>query len=368
MDFLFGETPEVTLPPAVKAQVHQLQYIPFGPERDALIDRLTTTYGLSSDLFDSELGNLGQYLTKSEDTMAGAVDQLQGVSGAMQRFAGADPYMEFYGSPAAREASYLKAMEERNRAAFDPYGSVGSESEMRRGLMSADAARRGISQSGIARRQQDQEQQRYAALKAQADAEALQAARQQGLGEAAAYAQAKGLASQNLGQAADVQGRIAQIATQMPQQRMQAAQLYGNTAMDTGTILGGSQSEQRAAQQEVENYNTNVLNKVAQDYASAQNQRNAAQASLDSSRRTPGFFSDFLMPLASTGLIAAGALGGGGGRSSAQTPSRGSNRQGTVPQQSWDPQIPEYALNLRYQQAAPTSNSWSSYLGRGGSF
>lgn len=368
MDFLFGGSPEVTLPPAVKAQIEELQYIPFGPERDALIDRLTTTYGLSSDLYDAELGNLGGYLTKSEDIMQGSVDQMQGISGAMQRFAGSDPYMEFYGNPAAREASYLKAMEERNRAAFDPYGSVGSESEQRQGLIAADAARRGISNSGIARRQQEQEMQRYAALKAQADAEAVQGARQQGLGEAAAYSQAKQLASTNLGQAGDIQRAIATVGAQIPQNRMAAIDKYGNAVNTSAGFIGGAQSEERANQQSVENYNTEVANKVNQDYASATNNRNVNQANLDASRRKPGFLTDFLMPMASLGLSAAGSFGGSGGRAV----TRNTNTQPTLQQQSsWNPQLPSsnYSDYSKYgSQPTTSSNPWSSYLSNGGSY
>lgn len=377
MDFLFGGSPEVTLPPAVKAEIAQLQYIPFGPERDALIDRLTTTYGLSSDLYDAELGSLGGYLTKSEDIMQGSVDQMQGISGAMQRFAGADPYMEFYGNPAAREASYLKAMEERNRAAFDPYGSVGSESEQRQGLIAADAARRGISNSGIASRQKEQEMQRYAALKAQADAEAVQGARQQGLGEAAAYSQAKQLASTNLGQAGDIQRAIATVGSQIPQNRMAAIDKYGNAVNTSAGFIGGAQSEERAAQQSVENYNTEVANKVNQDYAAATNNRNVNQANLDSSRRKPGLM-DIIGPLAQTALSAYGAFGGpGAGAAGAAgnaigSATRGMTRQGSAPQQpSWNPQLPSsnYSDYSRYgAQPTTSSNPWSSYLSNGGSY
>lgn len=383
MDMLLGGTPEVNLPPAVKAAIEELQYIPFGPERDALIDRITQTYNISSDLFDTELGSLGQYLQKSEDALQGSMDQLQGISNRFQGFAGADPYMEFYGNPAAREQSYLQALQEANAAAFDPYGSVGSESQQRQGLMAADAARRGIVNSGVARRQQEQEEQRYAALRAEADAKAIQAARQQGLGEAQAFNQAKQLASQNLGHAGAIQGNIADIANRIPQNRMAAAQLYGNAALDTGGVLGAAQSEDRAARQSVENYNTEVQNKVNQDFAAASNQRNASQASLDASRRRPGLLTDVIMPMAGTALSAAGSfMGGGGGgmgaigsalggvgnaisnRAQGIGLGRATNRtnQGAS---SWNPQVPNYNLNSRFTRPAPTSNNWGSYLGGG---
>lgn len=393
MDMLLGGTPEVNLPPAIKAEIEELQYIPFGPERDALIDRITQTYGISADLFDSELGSLGQYLQRSEDALQGSMDQLQGISNRFQGFAGADPYMEFYGNPAAREQSYMKALQEANAAAFDPYGSVGSESEQRQGLMAADAARRGIVNSGVARRQQEQEQQRYAALRAEADAKAIQAARQQGLGEANAFNQAKQLASSNLGQAAGVQQNIAEIANRIPQNRMAAAQLYGNTAMDTGGVLGAAQSEDRAARQSVENYNTEVANKVNQDFAAASNQRNASQASLDASRRRPGLLTDVIMPMAGTALSAAGsfmggraggrgmgsALGGALGRGGSSGGSAlaglgsiagnvlGGAMQGASggSQSNWNPQIPSADLNSRFTRRAPSSNNWGSYLGGG---
>lgn len=315
METLFGGSKKVTLPPAIKAEIAQLQYIPFGPERDALVNRITQTYGISADMFDAELGSLGQFLQTAEGEYGAAGQGLAGIANLQQQYGGSDPYMEFYGNPAMREQAYLAALQQANAAAFDPYGGQGSESQMRQGLMSADQAQRGITNSGIARRQQEQEQMRMAMARQEADARALQQVRQQGVAEAGAYQASKGLASENLGQAANTQQARAQVAGMAPAQRMQAAQLYGNTAMDTGNLLGAAQTEDRTGRQNVENYNIQNQNKVLQDYASAQNQRNTNQGNLDANRKQIGIIPALGQVLGMAGQVgsmfggAAGSLG-----------------------------------------------------------
>jgi hypothetical protein len=348
MDFLLGGTPEVTLPPAIKAAVEQLKLVPFGPERDALEAQIAQTLGLSQGQFNTALSGLGGVLDTSEGTYQSALDNLAGIGGSMQRFAGSDPYMEFYGNPAAREQAYLAALQEANRAAFDPYGSVGAESEMRKGLLSANMASRGITNSGIARRQEEQERMRMAAARQEADAKALQQVREQGIQEAGAYQAAKGLASQNLGQAGNIQNMRASIGQYAPQQRMDAAKLYGNTMMDTAGILGAAQSEKRNAAQAVESYNTEVKNKVNQDWANAQNQMNVQQGSLDASRRRPGLL-DILGPIASLGMQAAGSFAGGAGGAAGALGNAAS---------SWNPG----------NFSSPYAQDWSSYGGGSGGY
>lgn len=354
MDFLFGGTPEVTLPPAVKAEVAKLQMVPFGPERDQMIQQIQNTYGISADQLNQALGGLSGVLDTSESIYGNAGNNLQSIAQGMQRFAGNDAYMDFYGNPAAREQQMLAQLQEANRIAFDPYGVQGSESEMRKGLMSANQARRGITNSGVAARQMEQERMRMAAARAAADAGAIKDVRQQGLGEASAYQAAKSLASQNLNNSGDMQVNAAQVASMAPTQRIQAAQLYGNQADINANKILAAQSELRNAQQSVDSYNTEVQNKVNQDYASSQNQMNVNQANLDASRRKPGLM-DFVAPIASLGMQAAGSFMGGGGASGALGSTLGNAGQAlrnTNIYSGWNPSLPSsnFADYSRYGQ------------------
>jgi hypothetical protein len=363
MDFLVGGTPQVTLPPAIQAAVEKLQYIPFGPERDALVSQISNTMGISTDQFNQSLQGLGGVLNQSEQTYGDAGNQMTGISNRMQGFAGSDPYMEYYGNPAAREQSYLAALQQANGAAFDPYGGQGSESQMRQGLMSANQARRGITNSGIARRQDEQEKMRMAVARQEADAKALQQVRQQGVQEAGAYQAAKGLASQNLQQAGALQNTRAQVASLAPQQRIQAANLYGNTQNNLGNKLFAAQTEDRTGQQSVASYNTEVQNKVNQDYASAQNQRNAQQASLDASRRKTGLL-DVLGPIASLGMQAAGAFGGRGGSAMGNVAKAAGGAMQSMPsyvQSSWNPQLPSSNYTDYSKFGQSSANTWGGY-------
>lgn len=330
LDTLFGGTPEVTLPPAIMADIEKLQMVPFGPERDALIQKITNTYGISSDQLNQALSGLGGVLDSSERIYSDVGNNLQSIAQGMQRFAGSDPYMSFYGNPAAREQDMLSKLMEANRIAFDPYGQQGAESEMRKGLIAADSARRGITNSGINSRQQEQERMRMAAARAAADAGAIKDVRTQGLGEANAYNSAKQLGSQNLMNAGNIQNMAAGVAQLAPQQRMDAARLYGDTSNVLSNQILADQSEQRNAQQAVDSYNTEVQNKVYQDYASTQNQRNAQQASLDANRRRPGIM-DIVGPLASLGMSAAGSLGGMAGGAAGAAGSIGGAASSAIP-------------------------------------
>jgi uncharacterized membrane protein len=370
METLFGGPEKVTLPPAIKAEIAQLQYIPFGPERDALVNRITQTYGISSDLIDTELQGLGQQLTQSEGIYGDVGKGLSGIANMQQQYGGRDPYMEFYGNPAAREASYLKALQEANMAAFDPYGSQGSESQMRQGLISANQAQRGITNSGIARRQEEQEMLRMASARQEADSKALQQVRQQGIQEAGAFNAAKGIASQNLGQAAQTQNMRANVAGMAPQQRMDAAKLYGSTAMDTAGVIGAAQTEDRVGQQNVQNYNVANQNKVNQDYTSTQNQRNIAQGNFDASRQKIG-----LLPAIGQVMGMAGQIGSMfGGMGKATTIPKAAQAMGAAGSamgdsyggsSNWNPQMystPSIYEGSRYG-AQSSYNPWNTNQG-----
>lgn len=345
---LFGGKKKTVLPPAIKAEIEKLQYIPFGPERDALEARIKNTYNLSNEEFNAALTGMEGVLTGAEAANQATAGNIQGISNQLLTNAGNNAYQQFYGNPAQREQDMLAKLQAGNAAAFDPYGTQGAESQMRQGLLSADAARRGTVNSGIARRQMEQEHARMAAARAEADAKAIQTARQQGVSEGQIYNQAANLGLQNLNSAIGAQGQIAGLTQQNVGNRMNAAKLYGDTQYQQGSLLGAAQSEARNAQQAVQNYNTETQNKVNQDYASAQNQRNFGQANIDMNYTKPNIFNSISGAIGAgmSVLGAGGGMGGGSGCSGASCATPGSN-----------------SYSSTYSNPNPTGNYYSNYQG-----
>lgn len=344
---LTSKKSKVDLPPAVKADIEKLNYVPFGPERDALVKDITETYGISSDQLNQSLNEMNGVLNTNQAQNAQNTNNLQGISNQLTANAGNNAYQQYYGNPAEREQSYLASAQAANAAAFDPYGQQGAESQLRKGLLSADAARKGLVNSGIARRQMEQENMRMAAARSEADNKAIASARQQGVNEGQIYNQAAGQATQNLNSAANAQTSIAQINQGNVTNRMNAAKLYGDTAYQTSAQLGNAQSEARNGQQAVANYNTEVANKVNQDYASAQNQRNAQQAGIDMSYTKPNVFNSISNAIgAGMSIYGMGGAGGAAGAAGGAAAGGAASSAGG----GWNPQMPSsnYSTYSRY--------------------
>jgi hypothetical protein len=320
---MLGGKKKTELPPAIKAEIANLQYVPFGPERDALIAKIQNTYNISNEEFNSALTGMEGVLTGSEAANQATAGNLQGISNQLTTNAGNNAYQQYYGNPAEREQQMLAQLQAGNEAAFNPYGTQGAASQMTQGLLNAGAARKGTINSGIARRQMEEEHNRMNAAKAEANAKAIQTARQQGISEGQIYNQAAGLGNQNLNSAISAQNQIAGLTQANVGNRMGAAKLYGDAQYQGGTQLGAAQSELRNSQQAVQNYNTETQNKVNQDYASAQNQRNFGQASIDSTYTKPNFFNSLSTAIGSGMSIYGMPTGGGAGGASQATKQQG---------------------------------------------
>jgi len=312
MTTLVGGAPKVTMPPAIQAQIEQLNYIPFGPERDALQQSIQNTYGITTDQLNNSLGQIQPAINQFGQQAGDIGNQLSGVAKSLQTMGGYNPYMVWGGNPQAKLNDYLKNRESQIAATFNPYGQQGAASQMSQGLMKAQQGRQGITNSGVARRQMEEENLRLMNAK--------QAAQSQAATEGNNYiAQLWGLYNQGLqgqgqlqSQAANVYGQQGDLASKVPAMQIQAAQTLGALSGNQANQLAGMQSESRTGQQNVANWNAENRQSVYNNYAGAQNTRNVNQASLDAQRRKPGLM-DLISPIAQMAIPAAGLFMGGGG-------------------------------------------------------
>jgi len=306
--FLFGGADAVTLPTPIMMSpvMKQAQMVQFGQDRTNLMNNISGMYDTSRTGYNTAMGNLPSQI----DTMGGQLNDISGQMGGnanqLSAMGGYNPYNNYYENPAAVYQQDQAARNAAINAAYGNYGSLGGQYQQQSGLMSSDAARRGITNSGYARRMQED----LAGRKAAAEGEA----RNKGINESNAYLinagnlynQGRQLGGNQISQAAAIQNQRASLAQAVPQMYMSYADMGGKYAVQTGEQLGKGQSEARNAQQAIDNYNTELYNNTWQKDIQNLNNRNTNQAQLDANRQRIG-----IIPTAMNAFgIASNALSG----------------------------------------------------------
>jgi len=276
LEWLFGGSKKTTIPQMANAApfLQQAQMVQFGADRGRLMSGLEGNYNTSSNAYNNTMGQLPGQI----DAMGGQLNDISGQVGAnanqLTAMGGYNPYNNYYENPAAVWQQDQAARQAANDAAFGNYGSLGGQYQQQSGLMTGNAASRGITNSGYARRMQED----LAGRKAAAEGEA----RNKGINESNAYLinagnlynQGRQAAGNHIAQAGQLQAQRADMATKAPQMNLSYAQLAGQNAQGFGDMWGKGQSEQRNAQQAVNDYNVQSANKANSDWIQSYNNRN----------------------------------------------------------------------------------------------
>lgn len=312
------------MPDPVLEQIRTLSAYPPGPERDRLIQEFSNSSQITRGLYNDQVatvpGAMDDYVGQSKvdsDGMRGTADQLASV-------AGNDPYMGYASNPYALRQQQMAEYEKGINAAFGDYGSAGSEMNQRMGLLGANAAQRGIFGSGVARRQQEQEQLRNQTARQEALSKASTDTNKYLLDAGNMYNQARGTSLAGLTQSGQMRGAANEVSANALNAKMKGTSLLQDMtrADEESTLQAEKQGRDETQQtnylnwsnaQEVDRRNAERKNQFA--LGNWQAQANLAMSTPTMGEKIGGALSSMGSSLGSMG----GMFGGGGGGGTARS-------------------------------------------------
>jgi hypothetical protein len=310
METLFGTKSKPTqIGQMLPSLTKNVSTVGFGADRGQLNQGLGNTYNLNTDLYSNSAQGLNAQIANMGNQLGGVAEGVSGYATQLANTANYNPYLDYYNNPAATYQRDQAARQAAIEAAYGNYGSLGAQFQGQSGLLNASAAQRGITNSGVARRQQEQLAERKQAAELEARNKAITDSNGYLLNVAGLYNQGQQLRQTGLGQAGQMKAATADMYTKAPQLQMQATNMYGDEALKAGQLWGQNQSEWRNAQQASENYNTQLYNQTQANWANAMNNRTMQQANIDSNFKKPGILSDFIMPAVGLGASLFGGRG-----------------------------------------------------------
>jgi hypothetical protein len=308
LEWLLGGNKKTEIAPTANAApwLRDAQMVQFGADRGRLMRGLEGMYDTSRNQYNAGAQALPGQIDAMGQQLQGISGEVQGNANQLTAMGGYNPYMNYYENPAAIFQQDQAARQAAIDAAYGNYGSLGGQYQQQSGLMAGNAAARGIGNSGYARRMQEDLAARKSAGMLEAKNKGIGESNQYLLNAGQLYNQGRQMAGNQIGQAGQLNLQRGELATKAPQMQLQATSMFGDQANKSGQLWGQGQSEQRNAQQAVNDYNTQSFNKATSDFFQGYNNRNIQQASLDANRQQVGL----LPTLMNVAGMATGMFGG----------------------------------------------------------
>jgi len=290
LEWLFGGSKKTTIPEMANAApfLQQAQMVQFGADRGRYMSGVESNYNTSKDAYNSSMSALPGQIDSMGNQLNDISGQIGGNANQLTAMGGYNPYNNYYENPAAVYQQDQAARQATIDAAYGNYGSLGGQYQQQSGLMTGNAAARGITNSGYARRMQEDLAGRKAAAEMEARNKGINESNAYLLNAGQLYNQGRQMGGNQIAQAGQLQASRADMATKVPQMNMQYADMAGKQAQGFGEQWGKGQSEQRNAQQAVNDYNVQSANKANSDWIQSYNNRNVQQSSLDANRQQVG--------------------------------------------------------------------------------
>ena len=251
----------------ISLTLQQLQALPPSPQRDAAIQQLAA--GQIPVLNDQSLnayGSLMPAISAYEPINNQLINQLSGPNGLAYKLetqAGNNPYLTYYGKPGETEARLNDIKQRDVNAAFDEFGTKGSEALGRMGQVMSKNAQTGMLNSGYNRRQLESERMR------------LQQAKNEALAQGEKFVQGnmqqvfsnyndglRGLTA-SLNAAGDAYKTAGVLARTPFDMKKDAATELGNSYRQTLKAQTDLEGQARDEQMKRNEYNNNIANAMA---------------------------------------------------------------------------------------------------------
>jgi hypothetical protein len=340
------------LPDPVLEQAQVLADLPASPQRDAYIKQFSQNADAASALYNKTLptysGAVDQYAQQ-----AGQIGQsLTGIQNAMLNTASNNPYLNYASNPLALKQEQQGILENYVNQSYDPLGTKGSALQNNLANISGEAARRGISGSGIALRAGQEANLATQGQKAEALTKGLGDINNQLLGWGQLY---------NQGQQNTLTGQrnAAEIGTQQANIYKSVPDMYGTLTSNAakwnegyGLDTTGLEQQGRTEQIQKDMWNKSNAQNVANRNADRQNNFTLSRYNVGTqeamSRPSVGqAISGIGGALAGMGSFGGSSSGGGGsGSSGGSNPAPAFADSGSTPS------------NMNYFQFQPSSSPW----------
>lgn len=249
----------------INLQLQQLGQLPPSPYRDAAIQQLTSSIQPLQQQSQTAYSGITPALNNYTQTANGLVGKLGNVSDQFLSLGakGANPYLTYYSNPGGTEGRLADIQQKSVDAAFNENGTVGGEALGRMGQVMSQNARNGVLNSGMNRRQLEAERMRLMQAKNQASAEGQKFVQGTMQNVFSNYNQGLGQQGQFLTGASNASAQAGQIANNIPQNQMQAAQLLGNDYRNTLGLQSSMETQARNEQIQREQQNNAIVNQQA---------------------------------------------------------------------------------------------------------